>query len=81
MKHTNEQTKFSQITKLLDGDVYAMVSTRSGVVHFAVKDDKYRAFVPANRTVILIRPFDGKQPSHEWLVDNAIKALEQFQSN
>lgn len=69
------KTRYSQITKLLGGRAYAMISTKSGVVHFATKNDEYRVFCPANRTVIASEKFEGKQPSERWLVEKALKAL------
>jgi len=75
------QTKFSAITKLLEGKVYAMVSVKSKEVHFAVKNDKYRSFVDGNRTVIKTVKFEGTVPKDEWLKEQGRIALENLSVN
>ena len=70
------KTQFSGITKLHDGKIYAMISTKSKEVHFAIKNDKYRAFVPANRTTVLTVKFPDKAPNQSWLDAHGEEAIK-----
>lgn len=75
------RVRFSETIRLHGGRVQARVSTKLGVVHFGVKNDEHRVFCSDNRTIIAIVPFEGKKPSHEWLEEQGLKALENAPDN
>lgn len=69
--------KYSSITKVLYGRAYVMIVAGTNEAHIAVKNDESRAFVEANRTIILKTSFEGGQPNTTWMIEKALEALQK----
>lgn len=69
--------KYSSITKVLYGRAYVMIVAGTNEAHIAVKNDESRAFVEANRTIILKTSFEGRQPNNTWMIEKALEALQK----